>query len=138
MTIPSGSSSNAPVPSDPPIAAPESFKYLDEQLNKMDNTLSELEEESVSDASKPISAVTKETKKIMKQLVVPGVASVSAASAGYVLLFSRTIYNAMAMLLGLGLGGQKLDPAALLEYWEREGKKRKMDDSEKKVESMFG
>jgi hypothetical protein len=87
--------------------------------------------------TRSVNTVTKETKKIMKQVVVPGVASVSAASVGYVLLFGRTMYNALAMLLGLGLGGQKLDPANLLEYWEREGKKRKADNHEKKVNDLF-
>jgi hypothetical protein len=91
-----------------------------------------------SDVTKPINTVTKETRKILKHLSVPGVASVSAASVGYALLFGRTMYSALAMLLGLGLGGQKLDPANLLEYWEREGRKRGKDDLEKKVDNLFG
>jgi hypothetical protein len=94
--------------------------------------------EPASDVTKPINTVTKETRKILKHLSVPGVASVSAAGVGYALLFGRTMYNALAMLLGLGLGGQRLDPANLLEYWERESRKRGKNDSERKLDSMFG
>jgi hypothetical protein len=138
-STPPAQGANAPAPNDPPIAAPERFKYLDEQLNKMDSdTAEEAAEEPDSEVARSVNTVTKETRKIMKHIVVPGVASVSAASVGYVLLFGRTMYNALAMLLGLGLGGQRLDPANLLEYWEREGRKRKPTDPEKKLDSMFG
>lgn len=121
---------------DHPIAAPSSFKYLDDQLNKMDNVLDEQEDASADEAAKPINTITRATRKMMKQLVIPGVATVGAASVGYVLLFGRTMYSALAMFLGLGLGSQRLDPATLLEFWERESWKR--DDHDKKVESMFG
>lgn len=101
----------------------------------MDNALDEQEDASSDAAAKPINTITKATRKIMKQLVIPGVASVGAASVGYVMLLGRTMYSALAMLLGLGLGSQKLDPATLLEFWERESWKR--DDHDKKVERMF-
>lgn len=102
------------------------------------DTSDDAPEPSASEVTKSVNAVTKESRKIMKHIALPGVASVSAASAGYILLFGRTMYNALAMLLGLGIGGQKLDPANLLEYWEREGRKRKPTDPEKKLDSMFG
>ena len=126
-----------PESGNPAIAAPPSFKYLDDQLNKMDS-LDAPEEESVSEVTESVNEVTRETRKIMKHVIVPGVASVSAASVGYVLLFGRTMYNALAMLMGMGLGSRKIDPATLLEYWENESKKRTLDDREKKVEDMFG
>lgn len=107
-------------------------------MNKMENTLDEPEAEAVSEVTQPISAVSKETRKIMKHIVIPGAASVSAVSIGSVLLFSRTMYNALAMLLGLGLGSQRLDPATLLEYWENESRKRTLDDRDQKVDGMFG
>jgi hypothetical protein len=64
--------------------------------------------------------------------------TVGADSIGYVLLFGRTMYSAPAMLMGLGLGSQKLDPATLLEHWECEGRKCEADEHEKKAERMFG
>lgn len=139
-SVPVSSGDNAKTQAaDIPIAVPDKFKYLDEQLNKMDdNAAKEAAEVPASEVTKSVNTVTKETRKIMKHITVPGVASVSAASVGYVLLFGRTMYNALAMLLGLGLGGQRLDPANLLEYWEREGRKRKPSDPEKKLDSMFG
>jgi len=79
-----------------------------------------------------------ETKKIIRHIVVPDVASVGTISIGYVLLFGRTVYSAIATLLGLGFGSQKFDPSTLLDYWEREGRKRSKDDREKKIEGLFG
>jgi len=127
-----------PAVSENPIAAPSSFTYLDAQLNKMDRNLSdEPEEEPAGNTASPISTITRATGKVIRRMVVPGVASVGAASLGYVLLVGRTMYTALAMLMGLGgLGTQKLDPATLLDYWEREGSKR--DDHEKKLEGLFG
>lgn len=127
---------SAPATDEHPIAAPSSFKYLDEQLNKMDTDISdEQDEDSAGEVTRPVSIITKATQKIVKQIVMPGIASVGTISIGYVLLLGRTMCSALVMLLGLGLGSQKLDPATLLEYWEREGSKR--DDHDKKVEGMF-
>ena len=130
-------SSNASVSSDHPIAAPSSFKYLDDQLNKMDQEVAESGEtgDNSGGANEPAGAIAKATTKIMKHIVIPGAASVGTISIGYMLLFGRTVYSAIAMLMGLGLGSQRLDPATLLDYWEREASKR--SDSDKKVEGMF-
>jgi hypothetical protein len=126
-----------PAISENPIAAPTNFKYLDSQLNKMDKSLSDESGESSGTVTTPVSTITRATTKIMKHIVVPGIATVGTASLGYMLLFGRTMYSAIAMLMGLGLGGQKLDPATLLDYWEREGSRRR-DDHEKKLEGLFG
>lgn len=73
----------------------------------------------------------------IKHIVVPGVVAVSAISIGYVMVFSRELYVVLASL-GLTTLGQKLDPAALLEYWEKEDKKHSvMDAGEKNIDSMF-
>ncbi len=129
----------APPPAirDNPIAAPSSFRYLDNQLNKMDNDESGDTEDAPGGTGSPVSAIAKATTKIMKHIVVPGVASVGTASVGYMLLFGRTMYSAIAMLMGFGLGGQKLDPATLLDYWERDVSKRSAE-RDKNVERMFG
>src|SRR5581483_5555714 len=88
---------SAPAASDPPIAAPAKFKALDEQLNKMDSEPDEVEaSEPASAVTKSVNTITKETRKIMKHITVPGVASVSAASIGYVLLIGRTMYSSLA------------------------------------------
>lgn len=127
----------SPVSDYHPIAAPASFKYLDDQLNKMDDIVSdEPEEKSANPITRSINTITKATQEVVKQIIMPGVTTVGTASIGYVLLFGRTMYSALAMFLGLGLGSQKLDPATLLEYWERESNRR--DDRDKKVEGMFG
>lgn len=81
-----------------------------------------------------ISTVTKHITNV----VFHSSAGVVTVSAGVVLLFSQTVYSTLAMLMGLGLGSRKLDPATLLDYWEREGKKRSRDDGEKSLEGMFG
>jgi hypothetical protein len=129
---------NAPSPDEHPIAAPKAFKYLDDQLNKMDTAISdEQPDESASGVTRPASIITKAAQKIVKQIVVPGVVSAGTISIGYVLLLGRTMYSAVAMLLGLGLGGQRLDPATLREYWEHESRKHR-DQRDKKVERMFG
>ena len=101
------------------------------------NTLNTSEEESVSDSNRSVSTVTKEAGKIIKQFAIPS-AGIASVSVGTVLLFSQTVYSTLAMLMGLGLGGQRLDPATLLDYWEAEGKKRSKNDRDKNLEGMFG
>lgn len=101
----------------------------------MDGTPDEPEDKLAGGISRSVNTFTKATQKIVKQVIVPGVTTVGAASIGYVLLFGRTMYSALAMLMGLGLGSHKLDPATLLEYWERQASKR--DDHDNKVENMF-
>jgi hypothetical protein len=124
-------SSNA----NPAVPAPPEFAYLDHELDN--HIIEDQTPESLSDGKESVSAVTKEAGKIIKQIASPSVGIVSV-SLGSVLLFSQTVYNALAMLMGLGLGSQKLDPATLLDYWEREGKKRSRDDGENRLEGMFG
>jgi len=116
------------------ITVPAQYQSLDKALNDMQ--ISDEQEEGRADgAASQVNTIAGATKRIMSGILVPGATTVSAASIGYVLLFGRTMYSALAMLLGLGLGSQKLDPATLLEYWEREAGKRESDD--KKVEGMF-
>ena len=95
------------------------------------------EDKSAGPVAQSIHTITRETKKIMKKVVVPGVASVGAISTGYLLLMGRTMYSTLTMLMGLGMGSHKLDPATLMDYWEREGGKRP-DELEKSVNRMFG
>jgi hypothetical protein len=59
-------------------------------------------------------------------------------SLGYMLLFGRTMFAALASL-GMATVRQKLDPASLLEYWENErGERSITDERDKNLESMFG
>jgi hypothetical protein len=79
-----------------------------------------------------------ESANTIRHVVIPGVVTFSAVSIGYLLFFSRALYASLASLLGVKVGWQKLDPAMVLESWERENKKRVMDEREKRIEGMFG
>ena len=75
-------------------------------------------------------------REIVKGVVVPGAMISGAFGVSYALLFSQVLYDLLLLLVGVGAGTRRLDPAALLEYWEEENKKRA--DYDKNAEGMFG
>lgn len=75
-------------------------------------------------------------KEIVKGVVVPGAMISGAFGVSYALMFSQVLYDLLLLLLGVGAGTRRLDPAALLEYWEEENRKR--PDYDKNAEGMFG
>jgi MBG domain (YGX type)/YDG domain len=78
-----------------------------------------------------------EQTQMVRHVVVPGVVAISVLSMGYMLLFSRAMYVTLAAT-GLTTLRQKLDPVALLEYWEHEGKGRSVThERDKYLETMF-
>lgn len=106
---------------------------MNKQLTMMDNR-----DDSNPVASTPERMIKRAMKEI-KEAAVPGVVSIGTLGVGYVLLFGHTIYNTLAMMLGLGLGSRQLDPSTVLECWEEENKKHALtDDREKKVAGLFG
>jgi filamentous hemagglutinin family protein len=76
-----------------------------------------------------------ESAKTMRQTIMAGFVTFSSMSLGYLLLFGRALY--ITSLLGLRVGWQRLDPAAVLESLERESSGR-LDKREKRMEDMFG
>jgi hypothetical protein len=59
----------------------------------------------------------------------------SALSIAHMVLFGRSLYFAIASM-GMASLRRKLDPAALIDYWDSESSN--VNEEDKKLEGMFG